>query len=85
MEATAAPASTGPVPTYVAPPQLERLLTVQQVQLATSFSRTTIYRMVADGTFPEPMKIGKARIAWRSSAVRDWMAERPSAGLRHAA
>lgn len=85
MEATAAPASIGHVLTYVAPPPLERLLTVQQVQLATSFSRTTIYRMVANGTFPEPMKIGKSRIAWRSSMIARWQAERPSAGLRHAA
>jgi prophage regulatory protein len=40
----------------------------------TSFSKATIYRKVADGTFPRPLKIRKSRVAWRESDIVAWIA-----------
>ena len=36
------------------------------------FSRATIYRMIADGRFPKPKKLG-ATVVWPVQAIRDWI------------
>ena len=39
------------------------------------FSASTLWRRVADGTFPPPVKLGSSKItAWRVSDVRAWLA-----------
>lgn len=57
-------------------PPLDRLVPMKEVLAAVPYSRTTIYRMVIAGTFPAPIKIGKARIAWRASSLRQWLADK---------
>jgi prophage regulatory protein len=57
------------------PHMLEPLLPIGQVVELTSLSKTTVYRMVDEGRFPAPLKIGKARVAWRASAIARWMSE----------
>jgi prophage regulatory protein len=64
-----------PSETYSAP-AFDRLLTMRELTRATSLSRTTVYRMVDEGTLPPPLKIGKSRIAWRASSIARWLAER---------
>jgi len=56
-------------------PPLERLLRIASVVDLTSLSKASIYRKVADRTFPPPLKIGKSRVAWRQSAISSWIAE----------
>ena len=36
----------------------DRLLRLSEVQTRTAFGRTTIYRKMREGSFPEPLKIG---------------------------
>ena len=45
----------------------------------TSLSKATVYRKVADGSFPAPLKIGKSRVAWREKDIVDWLARQPRA------
>ena len=52
----------------------DRLLPITRVIDLTSFSKATIYRKIADGTFPRPLKIGKSRVAWRESEIAAWIA-----------
>ncbi len=40
------------------------------------FGRTTIWKMCKDNRFPQPYKIGKTVIAWRSDEVLAWISER---------
>lgn len=40
------------------------------------FSGTTLWRMVKDGNFPPPAKLGSGVTAWRVGAVRAWLEER---------
>ena len=54
--------------------QLDRLLPMRAVIGLTSFSKATIYRKMADGTFPRALKIGKSRVAWRESEIAAWIA-----------
>lgn len=57
----------------VEPFTLERLSSVKE---RTGKSRTTIYRDIAAGTFPRPLKIGARASAWDSREVDAWIAAR---------
>jgi prophage regulatory protein len=56
-------------------PQLLRLPAVLQM---TGLSRSTIYRMIAEHTFPAPVKLAKRAVAWRPDGLRQWTIARPS-------
>jgi prophage regulatory protein len=38
--------------------------------------RTTIWRMMREGRFPQSRRIGKMATAWLESEVEDWIQER---------
>lgn len=50
-----------------------RLLTLTDVKSRVGISGATIYRKVADGTFPKPAKVG-ARSLWPSPKIDEWIA-----------
>jgi prophage regulatory protein len=62
-----------PVPTEIDP-----LLRIDEVMTITSFSKATIYRKVADKTFPAPKKISKSRIGFSKAEVAAWRAAQQS-------
>ena len=39
-------------------------------------SRSTIYRMMQDGEFPRPVKIGRRAVGWSSKEIERWISER---------
>ena len=39
-------------------------------------SRSTIYRMMQDGEFPRPVKIGRRAVGWSSKEIERWIRER---------
>lgn len=49
------------------------ILRVPEVCRLLTCSRTTLWRMVKSGDFPEPLRIGKRGIAWQRKAVEQWM------------
>jgi prophage regulatory protein len=57
-------------------PQLVRLPVVLK---ATGLARSTVYRMVAEHTFPPPVQLGKRAVGWRLEEVRRWTLGRPNA------
>lgn len=49
------------------------LITIRDVQRLTTLSRATIYRFIAVGRFPVPLKLSpQGRVAWRLSEVCAW-------------
>ena len=58
----------------------ERFLRRKEVEALTGLSRATIYRMMAEGRFVRPYRIGKSAVRWRYSDVREWLALRPLTG-----
>lgn len=40
------------------------------------FSRATVYRMIADGRFPNPIKLGYMSV-WDVKAIRSWISGQP--------
>jgi prophage regulatory protein len=49
-----------------------QLLEKHAVEKMTSLDITTIYRKMAAGTFPQPVKVGRRRVASRVSDITQW-------------
>ena len=54
------------------------ILRPPRVQALTGLSRSTIWRMVKDGSFPRPVRLGMRSIGWRESDVMHWLETRPT-------
>jgi prophage regulatory protein len=50
----------------------DRLLGKWAVEDRTSLDITTIYRKIKAGTFPQPVRVGRRRVAWRESDIASW-------------
>jgi prophage regulatory protein len=55
-----------------------RFLRLPAVLRATGLARSTVYRMVAERTFPAPVKLARRAVGWRQDDVRQWTIGRPS-------
>lgn len=51
---------------------MNKLFDKHQLEERTSLDITTIYRKIKEGTFPQPIRVGKRRVAWRSQDVDAW-------------
>ena len=50
----------------------ERLLPIKEVVKIVGFKKSTIYKFIKEGKFPEPVKIGTSS-RWKLSSIRKWM------------
>jgi len=61
-----------------------RILRLEDVKAVTGLARSTIYALVARGTFPAPVPLGERARGWREDEVNAWIeartAERDGAG-----
>jgi len=55
---------------------LRRFYTMGEVEAITSLSRATIYRKMAQGTFPQSVPISEGRVGWEKQAIGTWCEER---------
>jgi prophage regulatory protein len=79
MRAATVPSYTPPTaPADVPDRQLARLPAVLKL---TGLGRSTIYRWIADGSFPAPVQLGPRAVAWRWSDLDRWTQSR--ATTRH--
>ena len=53
----------------------ERIIRLKTVLARTGLSRSTMYRKIAEGTFPCQIKISVHGAGWRESAVNRWIAD----------
>ena len=56
-----------------------RLLRRRQVEEITGLSRSSIYRLMKSGEFPQRVKVGRNGSRWRDSAITAWVESRPEA------
>ncbi|WP_316859097.1 AlpA family transcriptional regulator [uncultured Cohaesibacter sp.] len=54
--------------------QPDRIIRLKTVLDRTGLSRSTIYRKMAEGTFPSQIKISIHGAGWRESEVNHWIA-----------
>ena len=57
----------------------DRLLRRRQVEEVTGMSRSSIYRLMQDGEFPRPVRVGPAAVRWKASDLTAWLESRPVA------
>ena len=47
------------------------------VEDATGLKKSSIYKKMAEGTFPRPVRLSSRAVAWKSDDVERWIDERP--------
>ena len=57
----------------------DRFLTRYEVEARCRLGRSTIYRLMRAGQFPEPFQIGPRAVRWSAGEIETWLRERPRA------
>lgn len=58
------------------PSELGRFLRINDVIATTGLSRSTIYRMVDEGTFPDRVRLTAQTVGWWQADVAAWIESR---------
>lgn len=53
----------------------DKILRMRTVLQRTGLSRSTIYRKMKDGSFPNQVRISQHCRGWRESAINRWIAD----------
>jgi len=53
----------------------DRIIRLRTVLDRTGLSRSTVYRKIAEGTFPSQVRISVHGAGWRESAINRWIAD----------
>lgn len=53
-----------------------RIIRLKEVIDLTGLARSSVYRYVAQNSFPKPVSLGDRAVGWVESEVRDWISER---------
>lgn len=56
------------------PRRVTRLIRLKEVQHRVGLGRSTIYRWMAEGKFPKPIRLGGYAVAWKQEDIDDWIA-----------
>lgn len=56
--------------------RVNRIIRRGELKTVTGYSIAQIYNLVADGTFPKPIPLGKHAVGWLESDIAAWQAER---------
>lgn len=54
---------------------LDRIVRLKTVLARTGLSRSTLYRKIREGTFPQQVRISIHGAGWRESVVNRWIAD----------
>ena len=57
------------------PDATDRIIRLRTVLDRTGLSRSTVYRKIAEGTFPSQVRISVHGAGWRESAIYRWIAD----------
>lgn len=60
----------------------DRLLRLADVRAATGLSRSTIYKLMRAGDFPQSVQLTPKLVAWWESEVTAWWQNRPRSNRR---
>ena len=54
----------------------DRILRIDKVLERTGLSKTTLYRLVNSGDFPQPVRLGgpnSRAVGWRLTEIQEWI------------
>lgn len=55
------------------PKKPARILRLPEVKQTVGLSRSNIYGKLAEGTFPQPVKLGPRAVGWYESDIAEWV------------
>ena len=58
---------------------VKRILRIREVCEAIGLSKPTVYRMIGEGSFPAPVKLGARAVGWHLTVIDEWLQARPPA------
>ena len=50
-----------------------RVMRMPEVCQFTGLGKSTIYKKLADGSFPAPVRLGPRAVGWRSGDIVEWL------------
>lgn len=53
-----------------------RLIKLKAVMHKTSLGHSSIYKFIAEGSFPKQVSLGAKSVAWLESEIDDWIMDR---------
>jgi prophage regulatory protein len=59
---------------HIAEKPPECLIRIKEVCLLVGISRSTLYKMIEEGSFPKPLDLGSRFKAWQKQTVINWIA-----------
>lgn len=59
--------------------QAPRLIRLREVLPRVGVGKSTLYRMIQEGTFPAPRKIGASVSVWSDAEVSEWVEKKLAA------
>jgi prophage regulatory protein len=62
------------------PHPTDRMVRLPEVLQLVQISRSTLRRLVAEGSFPRPVQLGARSVAWRLRELENYLARRPAVG-----
>jgi len=57
-------------------PAMNRLIRMTELPDIVGYKPWSIYRLIREGQFPRPVKLGQRAVAWRESDISDWINSR---------
>ena len=58
----------------------DTLINRSEVMRRIGLGKTSLYALMADGTFPRPVRVTTTAVRWRASEVTEWINSRPRTG-----
>ena len=58
---------------------MDRTMRREEVLKICGLSRSILYDMVRDGSFPSPVRLGRRAVGGRETEVAEWLESRPPA------
>ena len=55
----------------------DRLVTRAEVERRVGLGRSSLYREMREGRFPEPVRVGPRAVRWSLREIETWVARRP--------
>ncbi|MET1068531.1 MAG: AlpA family transcriptional regulator [Pseudomonas prosekii] len=53
-----------------------RIIRLKEVIDSTGLARSTVYKYIAEGTFPKPVSLGERCVGWVESEIHNWILAR---------
>ena len=58
-------------------PVQERINRLNDLKIRLRLSKTTIYKKIANGTFPASVRISERSVGWKESDIQAWLESLP--------